>query len=274
MTADRLASGWRLLARQVGWEWRIFWRTPISAFFTFVFPLMFLVLFNLLFSGSTFGEGTGVAFAQGFTPAIAVFALVTSCYTSLAIGTAISRDEGVLKRAWGTPLPKWAYLGGRIGATVVIGLFSVAVMFAVGAVFYDVVIPWERVPLIVLLLVIGAGCFASLGVAVAGLTPNGQAAPAITNATLLPLAFISGVFFPLSSAPEWLSTLASIFPLRPMVEAVSEQFNPVATPAFPWAEIGVMVAWGVLGVILAARFFTWEPRAGGARRRRRAPEAA
>ena len=50
---------------------------------------MFLVLFNLLFSGSTFGEGTGVAFAQGFTPAIAVFALVTSCYTSLAIGTAI-----------------------------------------------------------------------------------------------------------------------------------------------------------------------------------------
>jgi ABC-2 type transport system permease protein len=157
---------------------------------------------------------------------------------------------------------------------VVIGLFSVIVMLAVGAVFYDVVIPWERVPLIVLLLVIGAGCFASLGVAVAGLTPNGQAAPAITNATLLPLAFISGVFFPLSFAPEWLSTVASIFPLRPMVEAVSEQFNPALTPTFPWAEIGVMVAWGVLGVILAARFFTWEPRAAGARRRSRAPEPA
>jgi ABC-2 type transport system permease protein len=127
---------------------------------------------------------------------------------------------------------------------------------------------------IVLLLAVGAACFSALGVAVAGLTPNGRAAPAIANATLLPLAFISGVFFPLSFAPAWLSTIASIFPLRPIVESVSEQFNQAATPVFPWPEIGVMVAWGVLGVLLAARFFTWEPRAGGARRRRGAPEAA
>jgi ABC-2 type transport system permease protein len=100
---------------------------------------------------------------------------------------------------------------------------------------------------------------------VAALAPSGQTAPAIANATILPLTFISGIFFPLDEAPEWLTRFASFFPLRPMVESIGDSFNPLIQPAFPWGAIGVMAIWFVLGLVVANRAFSWEPK--GAPRR-------
>lgn len=95
----------RLVARLVRYQNWIFWRTPIAAFFTLVFPLMFLVLFNILFGGTVDAGPTSISAAQFFVPSLAVFAAATATYANLAIGTAISRDQGVLKRIRGTPTP-------------------------------------------------------------------------------------------------------------------------------------------------------------------------
>jgi ABC-2 type transport system permease protein len=258
----------RLVFAEVVHHIRLLWRVPVAAFFTVAFPMMFLVLFNLLNADVTVESMGGIRFAQFYTPGIAVFAMVTAGYTNLAITVSMDRDEGILKRIRGTPLPPWVYLAGRIGAAVAVGVLSVVLMFVVGFVFFGVEPMWDRLPTATLVLAVGAATFASLGLAVAGVAPNSQAAPAIANATILPLAFVSGIFFPMDTAPGWLQTVAGWFPLRPFGAAFTDQWNPMVVPSFPWSEFAVLFAWLAVGVAVAARTFSWDPRPAGRRRRR------
>ena len=259
-----------LLVRQVRYQVRTFRRNPVAAFFTFFFPLIFLVLFDALQGNHhvTFA-GQTVAFSQFFTPAIAVFALVTSCYTNLVMTTSMARDEGILKRVRGTPLPAWVYMAGRVGATVWVGLVSVAIMFVVGVAAYGVRLYAHTLPAAIVTLLVGAGTFAALGLAVTGLVPNSEAAPAIANFTILPLTFVSGVFFPVNSGPTWLQDFGKVFPLEHFVNAFGYAFTPgVVGAGFQGQDLLVMAVWGVAGMVVASRFFTWEPRAVGGRRAR------
>ncbi|NNL47514.1 MAG: ABC transporter permease, partial [Acidimicrobiia bacterium] len=121
--------------RQIRFENRTFWRNPAAAFFTILFPLMMLLIFATVFGNEP--TGLGVTTAQFYAPALAVFGAVSAAYTSLAIGTAIARDQGVLKRVRGTPLPPWAYMTARIGSSVWLAALSIVLMLAVGMVFYD-----------------------------------------------------------------------------------------------------------------------------------------
>lgn len=251
------------MTRMLWWEFthhtRVFWRVPVAAFFTVAFPLMFLVMLNLLNGGASIDSLGGLGFSQFFTPAIAVFSIVTACYTNLVITTSMDRDEGILKRVLGTPLSPRVYIAGRVLAASAVGLTSVVIMLVVGVLAFDVQVIWPRLPLALLVLVVGAGCWSALALAVASLSANSQAAPAIANATILPLAFISGIFFPVEAGPDWLATVAAIFPLRPFVAAFSEQWNPLIQPGFPWSDLAVLAVWGLVGAWITARRFQWEP---------------
>jgi ABC-2 type transport system permease protein len=257
---------WRLVRSETANQNRLFIRTPIAAFFTLVFPLFFLVLINLLNSGATIDSLGGIPLAQFTTPGIAVFGMVTATFTNLAINTANARDVGILKRVLSTPVPMPVHLTGRLCSAVLIGVVSVIIMLTVGVLMFGVEIPWEDLPLILFLMVLGAATFSALGLALAALSPNARSAPALANAFILPLAFISGIFFPLEDAPDWLQTVASIFPLEPFASAVTEIFNPTLDPGFPWQAVLTMTAWLIAGVVLAVRNFSWEPRVGGALR--------
>ncbi len=276
-------SNLNLVWQQIRYQNKIFWRTPISAFFTIVFPLMFLFVFVTLFGNDTIGE-LGVTTAQFYAPAMAVFGAVSATYTNLAIGTAISRDEGILKRVRGTPIPPWIYMAGRVGSAVWVAFIAVFLMLLVGVVLFGVKIYAESLPALILTFAIGVACFAALGLLLAALAPSGEASPAIANATLLPLAFISDIFItPSLNSPGWISSVASIFPLKHFAVAFREAFDPtkVASSAgwldqLHWKEYGIMALWLVGGVVLAIRFFTWEPRGGERKRssRKRAKAAA
>lgn len=250
-------SSWRLLVSETALQTRLFFRSAVAAFFTLVFPLMFLVMINFFFGD----EGQGAS--QYITSSIAVFGMVTATFTNLAITTSIARDEGVLKRVAGTPLPMALHLGGRVGSAVSVGLLSVTLMLVAGVALFDVVIPWSHMPLFVFLLIVGAATFSALGLAVAAVTPNARAAPAVANFVILPLAFISGIFFPLSEAPSWLQTVAGLFPLEPLASSAVAAFDPDMPVEIPWLDIAKLVAWGVVGMVIALRFFTFEPATGG-----------
>ncbi|MGH8872143.1 MAG: ABC transporter permease [Acidimicrobiia bacterium] len=262
-----------LVWHQFRYQNKIFWRTPIAAFFTMVFPLMLLVLFTAIF-GNEVIDGLGVTTAQFFTPGLAVFAAVSASYTSLAIGTAIARDNGILKRVRGTPIPPWAYIAGRVVSAVYLGFIAIVVMMAVGIAFYGVQLFPRTLPAALLTFIVGVGCFAALGLLVAAISPNGDAAPAITNATLLPVAFISDIFFPIQDPPRWMEIAGGFFPLKHFADAFRDAFDPTMTGMqFHWPQLGYMTLWGVGAAVLAIRFFKWEPAAGpGSGRPRRRGE--
>ncbi len=269
----------RLVFQQIRYQNRIFWRTPVSAFFTIVFPLMFLVLFTALFGNDEISS-LGVTTAQFYAPALAVFGAASATYTNLAVTVAIARDEGILKRVRGTPLPPWVYIAGRVGSAVWIAVIAVVVMLTVGVVAYGVEIRVETLLAAILSFLVGAAAFAALGLMVAGLVPNGDSAPAVANATLLPIAFVSDVFIVTDDTPAWIAAIGDFFPLKHFVGAFGDAFNPTLEGSgFAWSSSGseyaiglhlaVMAAWGVGAAVVALRFFKWSPQTGRASTKRR-----
>jgi ABC-2 type transport system permease protein len=268
----------RLTLAQVRYQLLMFWRTPVALFFTLALPLIMLVLFNALFGNQTVTiEGGEWPVRQFYTGGLAVFTAVSATYTNLANMVPIRREEGVLKRWRSTPLPTGAYMGGLIGSAIVLALIGSVLMLLIGVV-YDLEIDAAKMPSAALTFVVGVASFAALGMAVAALVPSASSASAVANATILPLAFISNVFIVTGDdAPGWMTTVGNVFPLRPFVETFQQAFNPfVEAPAFDFSKLAYVALWGVVGIVVAAKTFTWEPRAGGTttRRRRSARQAA
>ena len=238
---------------------RLFWRTPIAAFFTLALPVIFLVLFSVIFGSEDIGGG--YSFSQFFAPSMAVFAAVSSTFTNLAIRTAFARDQGILKRVRGTPLPPWIYMAGAIGSGVWIAVLSVVLMFVIGWAFFGFRMIWDDIGLVLLVFVVGIATFSALGLAVSSVMKNADAAPAVANGVFLPMAFISGIFIPLDEAPRWLVILGDIFPLKHFAGPFGDAFNPLHTgQVLGWEDIGIMVAWLVAGTVIVTRFFSWDPR--------------
>jgi ABC-2 type transport system permease protein len=257
-------SGLPLVLRQLRYENKAFWRNPASAFFTFAFPILFLVIFTTVFGNdtSTLPTGEEVDNSTYYTASILAFSVITACFTNIAISVTFSRDEGVLKRVRGTPLPGWSYLLGRVlHATLVMGLL-VVIVCVFGVVAYDIDLPTDSLAAFLVTLVVGAASFCALGLASTALVPNAEAAPPVVNAVVLPLLFISGVFIPVDDAPAWLRTLGDVFPVKHFLEAAIESFLPPPSDSSGWAPADVLIvaAWGAAGLLVAVRWFSWEPR--------------
>lgn len=258
-----------LLQIQSAYQLRMFFRSPMAAFFTLFFPLMIFLVFSLVFGNSTSGV-TGVTAAQYYAPAMAVFAAVSATYTNLAVTTAYQRDLGILKRVRGTPLPSSIYMVAKIVAATLIAALAVGIMMTIGVVFYGVQIFAATILSATVTFGVGVATFAALGLLVAAVSSSGEAATSITNATLLPLAFFSGIFIiPTADTPSWIETFSRIFPLKHFVEPFVAAFNPETVGAgWDWASILYMSLWGVVAVILAIRYFKWSPPQGREVRRR------
>jgi ABC-2 type transport system permease protein len=265
----------RLLWIQTVYQLRSFRRIPIAVFFTLGLPLIMLVLFNALFGSNPVDTPTGSwSTAQFYTGGLAAFTAVSATFTNIANMVPLRRDEGVLKRWRGTPLPTWTYIAGFICSAVAIAVAGVVVMLALGVVAYDLDIEAAKVPAAVATFLIGVSAFAALGMALASLVKSASSASAAANAIILPLAFVSNVFVELDDAPRWLEIVGNLFPLKPFVESFQACFNPtIDAPAFDWASMAFVAAWGVLGLVVALTRFRWEP-SGSSPRGRRARRAA
>lgn len=270
---SRFPSTISLLMGQARYQFLIFTRSPVGMFFTLGLPTIMLVLFNSLFGDGTIQTDAGSWSVQQFyTGGLAAFTAVSATYTNLVNVVPIRRDEGILKRWRSTPVPTGAYLGGWVLSAVAIALLGVVLQITIGVVFYDLTIEVAKVPAMIVTFLVGVGAFALIGLAVAGIVPNADSAPAVANATILPLAFVSDVFIPLEDPPRWLDLVGDVFPLKPFVNAFQDTLNPfVDSPAFGWGKLAFVAAWGVAGGLIALRTFTWEPstQAGAGRSRRR-----
>jgi ABC-2 type transport system permease protein len=194
-------------------------------------------------------------------PAILALSIINACFTSIAQIIAYKRDGGVLKRLHGTPMPSVAFFAGRILQTMGVTALLVVIVVAFGVVLYGVELQTEKLPAMIAAILVGAAAFCALGIAMSCFIPNADAAPAVVNAVILPLLFISDVFIPMENSPAWLSDLASLFPVSHLAESMHAAFNPLTDDSgFEPKSLLVMAAWGIVGLIVSIRYFSWEPR--------------
>jgi ABC-2 type transport system permease protein len=245
-----------LVAWQIRYEQRAYWRNRGRGVFTFVFPLMFLAIFGSLDKGQHVPiNGHRLPYDVFFVPGILAYAVIATTYVNMAISTAILRDAGVLKRMQGTPLPRWAYVAARIGSTAVIVLAISALTIAVGALAFGVHLRGSTLPGLLLTLVLGTTVFTTLGIGITRLIPNAEAAPVVVNLTVFPLTFISSIWFPVTGMPGWLKSIANFFPLRPLADGLQHAFNPFTTGVgIDGHDVRSLAIWSVVGIFLMLRF--------------------
>ena len=253
-------SGVALVLHQFRFDQKIFWRNPAAVFFTALLPLIFLFILASVFNNAEI-SGLDVKGATYYVPAILTLAVISATTVKLATNLPAEREAGQLKRVRGTPLPPAIFVAGRVGNSLVITAIMVVLVSVIGAVIYGVDIPTNTMPALLVTLAVGAFSFSCLGFALAAVIPTADAAPAVTNATVLPLYFLSGVFIPQDELPKGVIDFADIFPIRHFFEAMFTAWDPHTTGAgFEWGHLAVVAVWGVFGLIVAIRFFRWEPR--------------
>ncbi|HEY8762839.1 MAG TPA: ABC transporter permease [Solirubrobacteraceae bacterium] len=244
-----------LVGWQIRYEQRAYWRNRGRGVFTFVFPLMFLVIFASLNNGQHLSTRGNIPYNAFFVPGILAYGVIATTYINMAIGTAILRDEGILKRMQGTPLPRWAYIAARIGSTCVIVALMTVVTVGLGVVAYGVHLRAGAIPGMVVVLVLGTAAFTTLGIGITRFIPNAEAAPVIVNLSILPLTFISSIWFPADTMPSWLKDVAKAFPIRALADGLQYAFDPRRTGAGLNAQdIRTLAIWSVVGIALMLRF--------------------
>jgi len=253
-------NGFALVGHQFRYDQKAFWRNPASVFFTVMFPVIVFLILAVVFNGETVDVRGGVEATTYYVPAIMSLSIISATMQTLAMTLVIAREDGRLKRGRGTPMPPWVFIAGSIGNSIVVALMMLVLLAAIGGILYGVDIPWDRLPAILLSLVVGAASFCCLGIALTAAIPSQDAAAAIVNALLLPLYFLSGVFIPEDQLPNGVITFADLFPVRHFFDAFFDAYVPAGGPAVSWDNLAVVALWGVAGALLAIKFFRWTPR--------------
>jgi len=253
-----------LIGHQFHADLRCFTRNTQSVVFTLAMPVLFLVIFASIFrNGTVTVPGGVIKESVYYVPAIIAYGVITAAFSNLALSVVRNRESGIYKRRRATPLPASAVIASRAAVAVLTALAMTVVLLGIGWAAYGASIPGHTAPAFVLDIIVGAAVFCCLGFAAATLIRNVDAVQPVIWATVLPLCFISGIFIPISVLPAWLARIGYVFPIHPLVAALLQAYNPHTTGSgLNWGYLAILAAWGVAGLIIAVRRFSWLPRGG------------
>ena len=244
--SEVVTFGWR----QFRLERKQFWRNPSAAFFGFVLPILFLLIIGGL---------TDQANRDIIVPGIAGMNVMASTFNALGMNLTFRREQGLLKRMHGTPMPTVSYLGGILGNVAFNAIVQVALVFVAGNLLFGLPWPyhWDE---LVIFTVVGVFTFSTLGVAFSHVIPNFDAAPAYTNFVYLPSILIGGVFFDPATSSAVLSDIARVLPISHFVEGMRGAIQVDGGLSHHTGDLAVLALWGVVGLWFAIRGFSWEQR--------------
>jgi ABC-2 type transport system permease protein len=268
--APRLPGAWRLGLIRGALEIKQFFRLREQVIFTFAFPIVFLFLFASIFGDDM--ANTGSTASQYYVASMIAAGIMSTSFQSLGISIAIERDDKVLRRLRGTPMPPAAYFHGKIWLVLVTGILETAALLAFGTTLYDVQLPSGISGWLTLgwLFVLGITGCALLGIAISSVPKSAKSATSVVVLPFLVLQFISGVYILIDTVPGWMLNIGSLFPLKWLCQGLRGVFLPEAAaalePAGSW-EYGrialVLGAWCIGGLLLCLLTFRWKSRSDG-----------
>ena len=244
-----------LVGWQIRYEQRAYWRNRGRGVFTFVFPIMLLVIFASLDKGQHISTRGRIPYDDFFVPGILAYGVITTTFVNLAMGTAILRDAGVLKRMQGTPLPRWAYVVARIVSASLVTLAMTVVVLALGNSLYGLDFRPGQLPALIVTLLLGTAAFTTLGIGITRFIPSAESGPVLVNLVIWPLSFISNIWFPIDSLPNVVKTVADLFPIKALASGLQYVFDPRHHgAAFDGTALRALIIWLAIGLYLMVRF--------------------
>jgi ABC-2 type transport system permease protein len=159
---------------------------------------------------------------QYFTPGLLGRALASGATFGAAITLVGWRQNKLLRRLRLAPIGTGSIVTARIGIALAIGLIQLAVFLVIASLPYFglqlTAAWWMTIPLVIC----GILAFMSIGLLVGAIAKTQQAATAIANLIILPMAFLGGAFIPLDFAPDWVRQASYVMPLRYLVTGMQD----------------------------------------------------
>jgi ABC-2 type transport system permease protein len=248
----------KLFLHEVRTEQLLFWRNREAAFFTFLLPVIFFLVFGSIYGDSIITK-EHVRAAPFLEAGMIGYGVASTAFAGLAITMVIRRESGVLKRIRATPLPPATYLLAVLASTFIVFLVETVLLVAIGRLLFSVAVP-DRLLSLLAALVVGVAAFAAMGLGLTSAVRSAEGSSAVVNFVYLPMAIISGTFFSPKAYPGPLRALADVLPLTYFTKLTR---NIIVRHDHIWSQgssLAAVFAWGVIGLIAAIRGFRWQPR--------------
>jgi ABC-2 type transport system permease protein len=251
----------QIVVHQFRADLRCFVRNRQSVFFTLALPILFLAIFASVFKQQNVAvPGGRINESVYYVPGIIAYGLIAATFSNLVVSVVHYREAGIYKRRRATPVSAGAVIAGRALVAALTALVLTAVLLAIGWAGFGAHIPGRTGPAFLLGVIVGAVVFSCLGFALASVVKNADGAQPVVLGIILPLCFISGVFIPILELPHWLVEVAKIFPVHALADALLGAYNPhTMGSGLDWVDVAVLVGWGVAGLVVAIRRFSWMP---------------
>ncbi|HEY6793846.1 MAG TPA: ABC transporter permease [Kineosporiaceae bacterium] len=182
--------------------------------------------------------------------------------TSAVFGAALTlvtwRRTQLLRRLRLSPVPVWTVIGARMGVSLVVALVQAVVFVGLALTPPFGLRLTGHWYLAVPLLLLGTLAFLSIGLLVAAIARTDEAAQAIANFLVLPMAFLSGTFFDISAAPTWLQAASKALPLRWMNDGMLDLLVRGKGAAALAAPSAVLAGFAIAVALIAVRLVTWD----------------
>ena len=244
-----------LLLHQLTFEQRVFWRSREAAVFIFIFPLLLYALLGSVYEG----EIDGAPAVDVLLAGLFGYGAANTAFAGLAIILVGRREAGVLKRLRATPLPPATYMAAVLLSMLVIFALQSAGLVALGTLAFGATTPANWLGFAGA-IVLGVACFAGLGLGAASLIRSAEGVSAVVNVIVLPMAFLSGSFGPTDEYPALLEAVADVLPLTYFLDIVYGVYLDGESLFADGKALAVVAAWGVAGLAVALRRFSWMPR--------------
>lgn len=245
----------KVLAHQLSYEQRIFWRSREAAVFVFIFPIL---LYSLLVSVYS-DDIDGVPSANVLLAGLFGYGAANTAFAGLAIILVGRREAGILKRLRSTPLPPATYIAAVLASTLLVFALQTLALLALGTLVFGASAPANALGFAGA-VVLGVACFAGLGVGAAALIRSAEGVSAVVNVIVLPMAFLSGSFGPRTELPRFLNAVADVLPLTYFLDIVNGVYLDGDSLFADPKALAIVAAWGAAGVVIALRRFSWVPR--------------
>ena len=202
-------------------------------------------------------EDDSLSTIQFFTPGLLGWAVAMSASFGAAATLQGWRQSKLLRRLQLSPVSTRTIVGARVAVTVAIALAQLAIFLGIGSAAFGLTLTdswWMSIPL----LVVGTLCFMAIGLLAGAIAKTAEGAVNMANFFVLPMAFLSGSFFPLDTAPGWLRAFSNVLPLKHMNEGMMDVMVRGSGPSAALVPIAILAGFAIVVTLLAAKLFRWE----------------
>ena len=244
------------LLKMTWMESKLFLREPASAFFTLIFPLIYLFMYGAISGNEPTPMYGGRGTIDAAIPSLTAVIISMAGLMSTTITMATYREKGILRRLGTTPIGPLIVLAAQVIVVFSMTCLGMLLLIAAGILVYHVRFEGNAFSMLTG-FILSSLSFFGLGFILAGTMPTVRSAWVVAMVLLYPMLFLSGAFFSVELLPAAVQKVSAFMPLTYVVNLLSGLWT-----GEPWGDhlldVGVLAGMLVLGIIISVKTFRWE----------------